>query len=149
LVDASVKNVDDFGGRRRIAQDSGDQQGPRLGSQGREDLGDGAQALVVLESGVSFDTGSFAQGGLAFGRQAYVGLSSRYGAITLGRQYDFTVALGASHGVQQGTGTLDSDVTHPNNRAPNRTASLQSGVMWPDKPHRVGGGIREPSSIQN
>jgi outer membrane protein OmpU len=110
LVDASVKYVDDFGGKRRIAQDSGDQQGPRLGFRGAEDLGEGLRAVFVLESGVSFDTGAFAQGGLAFGRQAYVGLVSAWGALTLGRQYDFMVELGAFHGVQQGTGTLDWNV---------------------------------------
>lgn len=110
LVDVSVKYVNNLAGARRVAQDSGDQQGPRLGFRGAEDLGDGLRALFVLESGIGLDTGSFAQGGLAFGRQAYVGVGSALGELSLGRQYDFMAELGAFHGVQQGTGTLDWNV---------------------------------------
>jgi len=110
LADASVKVIDNFGGSRRVAQDSGDQQGPRLGFQGIEDLGEGWRTIFVLESGVGFDTGSLAQGGIAFGRQSYVGITSPHAALTLGRQYDFMVELGAFHAVQQGTGTLDWNV---------------------------------------
>lgn len=111
LVDVSLKVVNNFGGGQRIAQDSGDQQGPRLGFQGSEPLGNGLRALFVLENGLNLDTGGFAQGGVPFGRQAFLGLSSAtLGAITVGRQYDFMAELGAFHGVQQGTGTLDWNV---------------------------------------
>lgn len=61
--------------------------GSRLGFKGKEDLGGGLAAFFQIENGLNIDNGSAAQGGLLFGRQAYVGLSSAAGALTLGRQY--------------------------------------------------------------
>jgi predicted porin len=62
--------------------------GSRIGFRGNEDLGGGNSALFVLESGLTADTGALSQGGLLFGRQAYVGLKSNsYGTLTMGRQY--------------------------------------------------------------
>lgn len=61
--------------------------GSRLGFRGKEDLGGGLSANFLLESGFNSDTGSLAQGGLLFGRQLYVGLSGKFGAMRLGRQY--------------------------------------------------------------
>jgi predicted porin len=66
--------------------DSGLQSGSRLGFKGTEDLGGGMKALFVLETGLQMDTGGFAQGGLAFGRQSYVGIDGGFGTLTLGRQ---------------------------------------------------------------
>ena len=66
--------------------DSGLQSGSRLGFKGTEDLGSGLKALFVLETGLQVDTGGFAQGGLAFARQSYVGVDGRFGTLTLGRQ---------------------------------------------------------------
>jgi len=66
---------------------SGVQSGSRLGFRGSEDLGGGTSAKFVLETGIAVDTGGFNQGGLAFARQSYVGLSSNWGSLTLGRQY--------------------------------------------------------------
>lgn len=66
--------------------DSGLQSGSRLGFKGTEDIGNGMKALFVLETGLRIDKGGFAQGGLAFARQSYVGLDSRLGTLTLGRQ---------------------------------------------------------------
>ncbi|MFP3248910.1 MAG: porin, partial [Paraburkholderia sp.] len=51
----------------------------------------GLKAIFVLENGFDVNTGKLGQGGLEFGRQAYVGLSSPYGTGTLGRQYDSVV----------------------------------------------------------
>jgi len=62
--------------------------GSRWGLRGVEDLGDGNQALFVLENGFGPDTGNLQQGNRLFGRQAFVGLNNaRYGKLTLGRQY--------------------------------------------------------------
>ncbi|MEG2031137.1 MAG: porin [Janthinobacterium sp.] len=61
--------------------------GSRLGVQGREALGDDVSAVFSLEAGIQNDTGQSEEGRL-FGRQAYVGLDSRLGALTLGRQYN-------------------------------------------------------------
>lgn len=66
--------------------DSGLQSGSRLGFKGTEDLGGGMKALFVLETGLQMDAGGFAQGGLAFGRQSFVGIDGSYGTLTLGRQ---------------------------------------------------------------
>ena len=62
--------------------------GSRWGVRVNEDLGGGLKAIAVLESGLSADTGALGQGGLAFGRQVFVGLSSAsMGEVRLGRQY--------------------------------------------------------------
>ncbi|MET3138648.1 putative porin [Undibacterium sp. GrIS 1.2] len=66
--------------------DSGVQSGSRLGFKGSEDLGGGLKAIFKLEMGVNADTGSSAQGGLAFGRAAWVGLAGDFGTVKLGRQ---------------------------------------------------------------
>lgn len=57
------------------------------GLRGKEDLGGGLGAVFVLESGFAPGQGTLNQGGRLFGRQAYVGLSGRWGTVTLGRQY--------------------------------------------------------------
>jgi predicted porin len=59
----------------------------RIGFKGAEDLGSGLKAIFSLETGINLDDGSAAQGGLLFGRQAYVGLSGNFGTVTAGRQY--------------------------------------------------------------
>ncbi|WP_028216672.1 porin [Paraburkholderia oxyphila] len=66
--------------------------GSRWGLRGSEDLGGGLSAIFKLESGFSLENGQMRQGGLLFGRQAYVGLSdASYGTLTFGRQYDSVV----------------------------------------------------------
>lgn len=66
---------------------SGAQSGTRIGFKGTEDLGNNIKALFVLETGIAADAGGFNQGGLAFGRQSFVGLQGDFGTVTLGRQY--------------------------------------------------------------
>ncbi|WP_020655337.1 porin [Massilia niastensis] len=66
---------------------SGVASGSRIGFKGKDDLGGGWSAVFGIENGFNTDTGTAGQGGLLFGRQAYVGLTGRYGAFTLGRQY--------------------------------------------------------------
>src|ERR1700739_251822 len=69
----------------------GNLQGSRWGLKGTEDLGAGLKAIFQLENGFDINTGRLNQGGRMFGRQAFVGLSSPYGTVTLGRQYDSLV----------------------------------------------------------
>ncbi len=66
---------------------SGAQSGTRLGFKGTEDLGNGLKGLFVLETGIAADRGGFNQANTAFARQAFVGLQSNFGTVTLGRQY--------------------------------------------------------------
>lgn len=61
--------------------------GSRWGLKGSEDLGGGYKAVFTLENGFNINTGGLAQGGLMFGRQAFVGLASPVGQVTVGRQY--------------------------------------------------------------
>ncbi|MBB2929403.1 porin [Paraburkholderia silvatlantica] len=62
--------------------------GTRWGITGAEDLGGGLKAIFTLENGFNINTGGLAQGGLMFGRQAFVGLSAPMGTVTVGRQYN-------------------------------------------------------------
>lgn len=62
----------------------------RFGFKGGESLGGGLEAVFVLESGFSPDTGVLGQGGRVFGRQSYVGLKGAFGTIMFGRQLNMT-----------------------------------------------------------
>jgi predicted porin len=91
---------------------SGNGSGSRWGLKGREELGNGLAAIFVLEDGFDITSGTSGQGKRLFGRQAYVGLAdSRYGSLTMGRQYtslsDFVspvtpVSLIGGHGAHPG-----------------------------------------------
>lgn len=59
----------------------------RWGLRGSEDLGNGLSAIFTLEAGFRPDTGTLNQGGRGFGRQSWVGLSGRWGTLTVGRNY--------------------------------------------------------------
>lgn len=92
LIDLGVNYTNNVGGKSQVQLESGDVQGSRLGFKGSEDLGGGLSAVFKLENGFHADTGALAQGGLFFGRQAFVGLSSTTaGTVTMGRQYDSVV----------------------------------------------------------
>ncbi|MGI4860693.1 MAG: porin [Janthinobacterium lividum] len=92
LLDYGIQYSNNSGGGRLIGGNNGVKQGSRWGLRGREDLGGGDAAIFRIENGFAPGTGAAQQGGLAFGRQGYVGLSStRYGTLTLGRQYDSIV----------------------------------------------------------
>ncbi|MFM0628099.1 porin [Paraburkholderia xenovorans] len=58
----------------------------RWGLRGSEDLGGGLKAIFDLESGINLQDGSASDSQRLFNRNAYVGLSSQYGTLTLGRQ---------------------------------------------------------------
>ncbi|NPT55094.1 porin [Paraburkholderia sp. 5N] len=84
--------------------------GTRWGLRGTEDLGGGLAAVFTLENGFDLNTGKLGQGGAEFGRQVS---SSRFGTLTLGRQYDSVVDylgnfefgdsnVGTAHSAQSG-----------------------------------------------
>lgn len=90
IVDGGIAYVTNEAGGHVWRQTSGVGQSNRWGMRGQEDLGGGYRAVFRLENGFTVNDGRFSQGGLEFGRQAWVGLASdRLGTMTLGRQYDF------------------------------------------------------------
>jgi outer membrane protein OmpU len=93
LIDESLNYVSNEAGHSAFTQTSGNVQGSRWGIKGTEDLGGGYQAIFTLENGFALNNGALGQGGLEFGRQAFVGLTTPAGTITLGRQYDFLIYL--------------------------------------------------------
>lgn len=89
LIDTAVRynNNGNAAGDNVVRLVDGMLSGTRWGIQGKEDLGGGLKAVFTLESGFVLDTGTSAQQGQLFGRQAFVGLESKAGAVTFGRQY--------------------------------------------------------------
>jgi len=66
---------------------SGGQSSSRWGLKGTEDLGNGLQAVFVLENGFDVGNGTATQGGRMFGRQSTIGLrSDAWGQLDFGRQ---------------------------------------------------------------
>lgn len=89
LIDVGINYANNIGGHSQYSMDAGNLAGDRWGMKGTEDLGGGLKALFVLENGFSLANGRLGQGGDEFGRHAYVGLSSsKFGTVTVGRQYD-------------------------------------------------------------
>ena len=89
VIDDGLTYVSNVGGAHVYKMDDSVSQGNRFGFKGVEDLGGGLKAVFDLEGGFNSNTGASRQGGLEFGRLAFVGLSSaQYGTVTLGRQYD-------------------------------------------------------------
>lgn len=92
LIDEGLNYTSNIQGHKAYQLQSGTMQGSRFGLRGSEDLGGGLKAIFQLENGFNASTGKLGQGGLMFGRQAWVGLASdQYGSITMGRQYDSVV----------------------------------------------------------
>jgi predicted porin len=90
---------------------SGTWSGSRWGLKGKEDLGDGLSAIFQLENGFNIGTGQLGQSSREFGRQAFMGLSStKYGTLTMGRQYDPIVDFVGSIGP---TSFLTGMAAHP------------------------------------
>lgn len=88
VVDTGVEyaNNQPNGGNSVVRMTAANLSGPRWGLRGVEDLGGGLKGIFLLESGYEADTGRSGQSGRLFGRSAYVGLDSQFGAIRLGRQ---------------------------------------------------------------
>ena len=119
----------------------------RWGLKGTEDLGGGLSAIFDLENGYTTGTGALSQGGLEFGRKAFVGLSSKqFGTLTAGRQYsvsnDYTANFAsgadwAASGLGYGTRASDVDNVDTSNRIQNSLKyespnynGLQAGLLY-------------------
>ena len=127
---------------------SGAHTGSRWGMKGTEDLGGGLKANFQIENGFAVDTGAGLQGGLMFGRQAWVGLSGGFGAVTVGRQYDVIdnmyanydpmgysgySSMGYAFNVGCGTGGSGDCVGRQNNAVIYTTPAMSGfsgSVMW-------------------
>ncbi|WP_345792950.1 porin [Thauera sp. JM12B12] len=75
----------DHGANDYSAVNSGGLSGSRIGFRGTEDLGNGLKGVFTYEQGIAIDDAATGMGGAA--RQAFVGLSSGFGTVSLGRQY--------------------------------------------------------------
>lgn len=115
VADAGVvlSRSDAPGARTAKALASGIASASRWGLRGTEDLGDGLKAIFQLEAGFDLDTGTATAyagnpstatptspngtSGTGFNRRSFVGLETRFGTVTLGRDYTpfFYSALGA------------------------------------------------------
>lgn len=103
----------DGGSGTKISLQSGQSYGSQVGFAGSEGLGGGWSAVFDLENGYNMANGGFNQGGLLFGRQAYVGLlNPSYGALLLGRQYSPFFAINAAFDVfHNGTAGEEDNMT--------------------------------------
>ncbi|MDN3921447.1 porin [Roseateles violae] len=128
VLDGAVEYLDNVGAAgaslTRMPGLTGGMVPSRLGFRGSEDLGGGLKANFTLEQGFGVDAGTLNQGGRAWGRQVFVGLSGDWGALTLGRQYSMLFwsqteadILGPA---MFGSGSLDSYL--PNARVDNAIA---------------------------
>ncbi|HXO93953.1 MAG TPA: porin [Candidatus Acidoferrum sp.] len=88
LIDEGVTYTSNQNGHSAWLLQSGGGSLSRWGLKGAEDLGGGLKAVFVLENGFDPSSGNLSNNGRLFGRQAYVGVSSPYGTLTLGRQYE-------------------------------------------------------------
>ncbi|MBN3726965.1 porin [Burkholderia sp. Ac-20379] len=87
VLDAGLTYQSNVAGKSRFSEGTGISQS-LFGLRGSEDLGGGLKAIFTLESGFNLGNGRFDNSQGMFNRQAFVGLSSQYGTVTLGRQYD-------------------------------------------------------------
>ena len=116
-LDAGLVYANNQGGHSSWQQGSGSVSNTYFGLRGSEDLGGGLRAIFTLESGFNLNNGQFSESSTLFNRQAFVGLQSdRFGALTLGRQYDSVVdylaplsAAGAGYGNNLAGHPLDND----------------------------------------
>ncbi|WP_322061545.1 porin [Paraburkholderia sp. J63] len=91
IVEDGVDVVSNVQGSHLVQLASGVTAGSRWGVRGTEDLGGGLATIFRLESGFDLNSGRLGSG-LAFSRNAYVGLQSqRAGTLTFGRQWDSVV----------------------------------------------------------
>ncbi|MDF3889108.1 porin [Cupriavidus basilensis] len=88
IMDAGVTYVSNQGGKQNWLMDTGMMSPNLFGVRGAESLGGGTKAVFTIEGQYALDNGA-SIGGL-FGRQSFVGLSSSWGTLTLGKHYDFS-----------------------------------------------------------
>ncbi|MGI4861580.1 MAG: porin [Janthinobacterium lividum] len=89
VADDGLLYVKNDAGKSLMSLSSGNMSGSRFGLKGSEDLGGGLSAIFTIEAGFDINTGASSSTTTMYDRQVFVGLAStRYGTLTLGRQYD-------------------------------------------------------------
>ena len=117
-------------GARQSGVTSSGVNGSRWGLRGAEDLGGGMKAIFQLESGYNLDTGSSAQGGLLFGRQAFAGLQSGFGTVTLGRQYTAYFALQTATNHNYDAATFNASIPVFGNGLKDYTPRVDNSIAY-------------------
>ena len=139
------------GHAKQVLVTSGGQSGSRIGFKGSEDLGSGYFADFVLEGGLNIDTGSSAQGGALFGRQAFGALRTPFGTASAGRQYssiytqtgDFSEFANTSVGATTAViGGFAGGYEPVRGSANNATTSTATGSELNGSPARVNNSFR-------
>ncbi|SMG55703.1 porin [Paraburkholderia susongensis] len=87
-VDSGLTYINNKKGGSSFGTASGIGSPTRWGFTGKENLGNGYAAIFTLESGFNINTGNLIKSNTLFDRNAYVGVESPYGTLTLGRQAD-------------------------------------------------------------
>lgn len=87
IVDTSIQ-FSHSGSSNTTRLDSSNVQTSSWGLKGNEDLGGGYQAFFKLENGFNVNNGTMAQTNKMFGREAYVGLSGKFGSMSMGLHND-------------------------------------------------------------
>jgi GBP family porin len=106
VADASLESVKGAKTLTRVSSDN--LATSRLGFKGVEDLGGGLKANFVLEAAVAVDTGAGKSN--FFDRAAWVGLSSGYGDLRLGRQDSSIGALAGNTAILGAQGYDDFSI---------------------------------------
>nr|WP_284509408.1 porin [Caballeronia sp. GAFFF2] len=121
LISVGVAYSPNQSGHHTYQAITGQNQSPRWGLRGIEDLGSGLKAVFTLENGFNALNGALSNNGREFGRQAFVGLSSdAWGTLTAGRQYDAVVDYLGPNTAWSWLGSIgDSDNTFNNIRIQN------------------------------
>ena len=120
IIDMATE-YSNVGSGASVKLDSGVVNSSRFGLKGVEDLGAGLSAIFVLENGFSAANGTLGQGGLLFGRQAWVGLrSDSLGLLAFGRQYTLlsTLLMNYTNGLAWGNASnyfKDGNILRANN----------------------------------
>ncbi|OTP80395.1 porin [Caballeronia sordidicola] len=134
IIDEAFQYTTNQAGGHAYQLASGTLSASRFGFRGREDLGSGYAAIFQLENGFNANTGKLGQNGRLFGRQSWVGISTPYGAVTLGRQYDFeTTFVGpfeSGYAWSGGPGTQPGD-----NNNMNASFRLNNAVKFVSNPY--------------
>ena len=89
-VDAGIAQLKDTDGTKYTIIGSGFKDPSFIGFKGSEDLGNGLKANFVLESGFDLSTGAQERDGTTFSRNAYVGLSGKFGSLKIGQISSFS-----------------------------------------------------------